>query len=255
MPTERCWNCNQVKRGVELCPSADRLCPDCYKSSERQLKEQRDKTAATVPADDLLNLVDEAAHKTNGAASGDSRKLRSKQAKGKKVKQDEQLMPRPPGDVGVDEDNGDPSRQNAVTAAASASAAPDDISALCQLVNSQQCVINKLLSHMNSVLSFLGISEADVDAEMNNDGSRSLADADVPSMPSGDSNGLDTANKVITDCEMWSAVVSKCQRHHIVRTLQQSVVAAVYVDQPHSVRSGSQGNNAGHGAVCQPVYN
>jgi hypothetical protein len=41
---------------------------------------------------------------------------------------------------------------------------------------------------MNFVLSFLGISETDVDAEMNNDGSRSLADADVPSMPSGDSN-------------------------------------------------------------------
>jgi hypothetical protein len=106
-----------------------------------------------VPADDLLNLVDEAAHKTIGAASGDSRKLRPKQAKGKKVKQDEQLMPRPPGDVGVNEDNGDPSRQNAVTAAASAPAATEDISALRQLVNSQQCVINKLLSHMNFVLS------------------------------------------------------------------------------------------------------
>jgi hypothetical protein len=127
MPTERCWNCNQIKRGVELCPSDDRLCPDCYKSSERQLKEQRalvaianDKTAATVPADDLLNLADEAAHKTTGAASGDSRKLRPKQAKGKKVKQDERLMPRPPGDVGVNEDNGDPIRQNAITAAATA---------------------------------------------------------------------------------------------------------------------------------------
>jgi hypothetical protein len=41
-----------------------------------------DKTAATVPADDLLNLADEAAHKITGAASGDSRKLRPKQAKG-----------------------------------------------------------------------------------------------------------------------------------------------------------------------------
>jgi hypothetical protein len=238
MPTERCWNCNQIKRGVELCPSDDRLCPDCYESSEQQLKEQRalvvianDKTAATVPADDLLNLVDEAAHKTIGVASGDSRKLRPKQAKSKKVKQDEQLMPRPPGDVGVNEDNGDPSRQNAVTAAASAPAATEDISALRQLVNSQQCVINKLLSRMNFVLSFLGISEADVDAEMNNDGSRPLADADVPSMPSGDSNGQDTANKVNADCELWSAVVSKRQRHHGVHTLQQSVVAAVYVDQ------------------------
>jgi hypothetical protein len=70
--------------------------------------------------------------------------------------------------------------------------------ALRQLVSSQQRVINKLLSHMNFVLSFLGISEADVAAEMNNDDSRSLADADVPSMPSDDSNDLDTANKVNT---------------------------------------------------------
>jgi hypothetical protein len=64
-------------------------------------------------------------------------------------------LPRPTGDVGVNEDNGDPSRQDAVTAAASAPAATEDISALRQLVNSQQCVINKLLSRMNFVLSFI----------------------------------------------------------------------------------------------------
>lgn len=64
MSSERCWICQQVKRGAELCPSEDRLCPDYYRENVRQLQKLRTSAPAAVeppsmPGDavDLTPLV------------------------------------------------------------------------------------------------------------------------------------------------------------------------------------------------------
>jgi phage FluMu protein Com len=94
MPTERCWNCNQVKRGVELCASEDRLCPDCYKANEWQLKDQHvafpDTAAAVMPADKSATSVDEVLHRLDdiNKNSADIKKTKSKSTKGKRIKDD-----------------------------------------------------------------------------------------------------------------------------------------------------------------------
>jgi hypothetical protein len=94
MPTERCWNCNQVKRGVELCASEDRLCPDCYKANERQLKDQcaafPDTAAAVMPADKSATPIDVVSQRLDDTSqsSADIKKTKSKSAKGKRIKDD-----------------------------------------------------------------------------------------------------------------------------------------------------------------------
>jgi hypothetical protein len=83
MPTERCWNCHQVKRGVELCLSDDRLCPECYKESVRQL--QRLQTATSVA--ELPSLSSDAAVITDASSNG--KKSRSRPTKAGKNKMEE----------------------------------------------------------------------------------------------------------------------------------------------------------------------
>jgi hypothetical protein len=51
MPIERCWKCHQVKQGVELCPSDDRLCPACYKEDKRLVQKQQTSTTEAATTD------------------------------------------------------------------------------------------------------------------------------------------------------------------------------------------------------------
>jgi phage FluMu protein Com len=91
---ERCWNCNQVRRGVEFCPSEDRLCPDCYKANERQLKDQHviftDTVAAVMPDDKSAASFDVVSRGLDDVVqnSADIKKTKSKPAKGKRNKDD-----------------------------------------------------------------------------------------------------------------------------------------------------------------------
>jgi hypothetical protein len=106
---------------------------------------------------------------------------------------------------------------------------------LRQLVSNQQHAINILQSRLNFVLSFLGISEGD---------SNITAVGNLETHVAAESRTLDQlqTNGVATDLssvepsvsrEQWNTVVSK-HRHNLKSsrgTFQQSIVAAVYVDQ------------------------
>ena len=94
MPTERCSNCNQVKRGVELCSSDDRLCPECCRANEQQLKELQAAAADTVnafkPVDDSVRAISGAAHKPDaGLSTAESKKTKSKLGRERKNKPEE----------------------------------------------------------------------------------------------------------------------------------------------------------------------
>jgi hypothetical protein len=87
MPTERCWKCQQVKRGVELCPSDDRLCPACFRENERQLNRQcpaiEDDAAVSCVSSPAIDATAASATKTDVAVPAEGKKLRSKSAKAK----------------------------------------------------------------------------------------------------------------------------------------------------------------------------
>jgi hypothetical protein len=90
MPTEHYWNCNQIKHGVELCPSEDRLCLDCHKANKRQLWDLKE-TTSNVAASGSASPVNSVAHRPHDKvySSRGSKKLKAKQAKGREKKHDE----------------------------------------------------------------------------------------------------------------------------------------------------------------------
>jgi hypothetical protein len=238
MPTERCWNCNQVKCGVELCASEDRLCPDCYKTNERQLKDQcaafPDTAAAVMPADKSATPIDVVSQRLDDTSqsSADIKKTKSKSAKGKRIKDDSTPI-----------QQGPPTADDAATRSAvltqqtvATVTATVDISALRQLVHIQQGTIKKLQSQLNFILSFLGIDDTDVAdgtfTEEVLDDTSSPADAlNRPASHEAPVAEAAAANGVNSDHQLWSDVVSKRHCHQRVDTFKQSVVTALYVDQ------------------------
>jgi hypothetical protein len=238
MPTERCWNCNQVKRGVELCASDDRLCPDCYKANERQLKDQcaafPDTAAAVMPADKSATPIDVVSQRLDDTSqsSADIKKTKSKSAKGKRIKDDSTPIQQgpPTADVAATR-SAVLTQQNVATVTAT-----DDISALRQLVHIQQGTIEKLQSQLNFILSFLGIDDTDVadgtfTEEVLDDTSPPADALSRPARHEAPVAEAAAANGVNSDHQLWSDVVSKRHYHQRVDTFKQSVVTALYVDQ------------------------
>lgn len=109
-----------------------------------------------------------------------------------------------------------------------------ELDSLRQLVSNQQNEINRLQLRLNFVLSFLGIAEGDSTTSVN--GTAVVAEGttlDHPQMP-GSGHGLSSVDPSVSS-ELWSTIASKNPRRR-TETLQQSVVAAVYVDQDRKKR-------------------
>jgi hypothetical protein len=243
MPTERCWNCNQIKRGVELCPSEDRLCPECYKANEQQLKEL---LAAPMTMDTATSVTDgdsvSAIHTINAVKNGpdhddavfsiaENKKLKQKQARGKKNKNEEATM-----QLRSTSNSNDRNEQGAEVIAAAA-ATSGEVAALRQLVLSQQDAIRRLQNRLNFVLSYIGIDDTAVSTDdttqVDNGGAQMMVEAGAQIEPLADAADLTATVKDTNGQELsWSEVVSKRRlHHHRADTFQQSIVTAVYVDQ------------------------
>lgn len=229
MPTERCWKCHQMKRGIELCPSDDRLCPDCFRENERQLNQQ------LYSASDADTLA--ITSKTDSITGGDSKKTRLRSSKTSKSKGTASTASATQQNIQntQSEDDGDSSHGNGVLSTPSAAVSIDrseELSELRQLVSNQQLIIKKLQNQLNFVLSFLGITEtlADLDGDVD-----SSAPAENRQSEPYDDQVNHPTNNVVNDQSSWTAV-SKRQHNRRRDTLprdtfQQSVIAAVYVDQ------------------------
>jgi hypothetical protein len=113
--------------------------------------------------------------------------------------------------------------------------ASDEISSLRLLVHQQQSTINMLEHQLKFVLSFLGITETDDSTKNSTDIENAIScerfEAVEPKKPAGGTTVSAIASGADGDHELWSKVVSKRQRPHTANTFQQSVVAAVYMDQ------------------------
>ena len=90
-------------------------------------------------------------------------------------------------------------------------------------VKRQQTTITKLQTQLNFVLSFLGVSEPDIEPT-------SLTD-NTCSHKNGDSN--------VKNQKLWSTVTSSKKPHKSRNNFQQSLIAAVYNDQTESRRRES----------------
>jgi hypothetical protein len=240
MPTERCWKCQQVKRGVELCPSDDRLCPACFRENERQLSRQcppaiEVDAAVSCVSSPAFDATAASATKTDVAVPAEGKKLRSKSAKAKnKTEAPATQQINLPTEVSEDShSNGHTSTMSVLPAVVHA----EELSELRQLVSSQQLVIKKLQGQLDYVLSFLGITDM-FDESASVDNFTATAD-DLQSAP--------PANPVVdpattNDLGSWSTVAKRRRSHgrdpHLHKTLQQSIVTAVYVDQ--SVRKSRE---------------
>jgi hypothetical protein len=162
MPTERCWKCQQVKRGVELCPSDDRLCPACFRENERQLNLQcppaiEVDAAVSCVSSPAIDATAASATKTDVAVPAEGKKPRSKSAKAKnKTEAPATQQINRPTEVSEDShSNGHTSTISVLPAVVHA----EELSELRLLVSSQQLVIKKLQGQLDYVLSFLGITD------------------------------------------------------------------------------------------------
>lgn len=260
MPTERCWNCKQIKRGVELCPSEDRLCPACNAANERQLKEQRPATAGenaaaavSVLGDDPQNSDDESAQKPSTGGVGKSRSGRGNEKKSGRrpaVKQStaeattSDAVPKQPAIL-----------QERTTSACQTDGACNTVAELTelrQIVEMQQGEINALRQQLDFVLSFLEIK----DTETSHLITINQSDPSEPSYPCAEVGATDTTEA--NDTPSWSKVVANRRRRpprkqsserstHFTgnggpplvqtqrlvpqQTLQESLITAVYLDQ------------------------
>jgi hypothetical protein len=231
MPTERCWKCQQIKRGVELCPSDDRLCPACFRENKRQLSRQcppaiEVDAAVSFVSSPAMDATAASATKTDVAVPAEGKKLRSESVKAKN-KTEAPAARQNNLHIEVSEDshsNGHTSTMSALPAVVHA----EELSELRQLVSSQQLVIKKLQGQLDYVLSFLGITEI-FDESASVDNFTASAD-DLQSAP--------PANLVVdpastNDQGSWSTVAKRRRSHgrdpHLHKTFQQSIVAAVYV--------------------------
>jgi hypothetical protein len=165
MPTERCWKCHEIKRGVELCPSDDRLCPDCYQANECLL--QKTHTSAPEVATAATTHLPSASSTNNAAGSSDTlatasdKKSKSKQIRSRKNKPDEPAVQPTahPNPLLGEEQEASHSKdyvQSPVTGTTDLSA---ELTELRQLVFNQQSDIKRLHCQLDYVLSFLGIAE------------------------------------------------------------------------------------------------
>jgi hypothetical protein len=238
MPTERCWKCHEIKRGVELCPSDDRLCPDCYQANECLLQKTHTSapdvaTAATTHLPSASSTNDAAGSSDALATANDNKKSKSKQIRSRKNKPDEPAVQPTahPNPLLSEEQEASHSKdyvQSPVTVTTDLSA---ELTALRQLVSNQQSEIKRLHCQLDYVLSFLGIAE--MAAESINDSPLSTPCITHPSDTHSASTdaSIDSEASKALDQASWSQVVSKRQPHSHRDTLQHSVVTAVYIDQ------------------------
>ena len=226
-----------MKQGVELCPSDDRLCPDCYKENGRLLQGMHTsalEAATAAPTRSPTSSINGAAgHLDAPALANENKKFKPRQTRSKKNKSDEPaVQPTSQSNSHLGEiyeaSHSMDCVQATVTAATDHSA---ELTALHQLVSNQESEIKRLRCQLDYVLSFLGVTE--MVAESNNEGPLSALHVNQSRESHSDSTDA-PANTEATetrDQASWSQVVSKRQQHSLRDTLQQSVVTAVYIDQ------------------------
>jgi hypothetical protein len=105
----------------------------------------------------------------------------------------------------------------------------EDPSTLIRLVQRQQLEISRLQTQLNYVLSFLGIDEGDI--SIPNDTAHSDRFVSLPNLSHSPQDAPAASSEVLNDLPSWTEVVRRKQISKKPSNLQQSVVAAVYVDQ------------------------
>lgn len=195
MPLERCWHCQQYKSDVTLAATDDRLCRECCEENERQLVEQR-----------ALRSADE------GRGNGRTRPISTTEKKSTK-KSAKTTTTNTAAAVNVATETAELSHGEG-----------EELSNLRQLVDTQQATINKLMSQMEFIMSFLDIKATDLQMlnnAMNQPGSETASKAQA--------QATDLDHDAGNHVRDWTEVAS--HRTKRTDTLRQSVVAAVYVDQ------------------------
>jgi hypothetical protein len=230
-----------MRPDVTLAPSDDRLCRECYEENERQLQEIRKQAAGEVPT------------------SGKGRPARGNDKKSAKKPASKATTPDTAvGVVNVATDTVDNCDGAGLAVASRSAVIPcvDELSALRQLVQTQQEVINKLQSQLEFVLSYLDIKHTDKSAP-----------GDAGGQPDQSSNKLQSTtvnNETSEDHCLWSEVVSRTTKRP--DTFQQSAVTAVYVDQTIKKRhessliisgmqpAGTQSDASTFAALCNDEF-
>jgi hypothetical protein len=220
MPREICSGCKQIKEDVTLCAD-DRLCRDCYQENERQLAII---AAAKTSATDIP------------VAEAKGKKPRQAPAKTRKNKGEVTVaqLNTHPDETDKDGNGNDNDTTSCLQDHQQTSPSADHVKELLdlrQLVSSQQLVIEKLQSQLSFIVSFLGITEITDESS-----------SDVPLIP-GSTQGLEPcsdhadlhATGATSESIVWTDVVRRRPKHRREisprDSFQQTVVAAVYIDQ------------------------
>jgi hypothetical protein len=232
MPTERCWSCQQIRPGVELCPSEDRLCPACYKENERQLTKRSNPQAGTSSATSTESTL--ASDNIDTVISipdvPDAKKSRAKSVKSIKNKN---AAPTALATLQHAQSVVVSDSVHSQTEPLAIDHNTEELSELRKLVSGQQLVIKKLLGQVDFLLSFLGITEMQMESVT---GDSSASESAIGPQNESSANLVDHgASREDEDQASWSTVAKRPQgrRHDVLQheTFQQSVVTAVYVDQ------------------------
>ena len=102
---------------------------------------------------------------------------------------------------------------------------------LRRLVQHQQLEISRLQTQLNFVLSFLGIDEADISISDTNEDGHPDGPVSLSTLSNLSQDAPAASTEGPKDPTSWSEVVRRKKTNKKPSNLQQSVVAAVYVDQ------------------------
>jgi hypothetical protein len=252
MPTELCWSCKQVKSGVILRSSDDRLCTDCNNNNERQLQRQRrqhsEASASVPPGDSAVDATITLAGSTN---TKQRKKTNKRETPGLIASKTDS---RSTNDVDIDGClqplQAQAPDQNAQSVnlinkpmSVTIESYQDQFNLMQAEIQQQKSLIIQLQQQLSFVLSFLGIAEQDV-LPVKNKNNATITPNDGAS-DNHNINNSSTADSPVLQ-QAWSTVVgssnvSKLQqtKPKHVANFQQSLIAAVYVDQSERKRRES----------------
>jgi hypothetical protein len=226
MVKERCWKCNKLRNDVELRSCDDRLCEPCFQKNEEDLVAARSrsggKSSVTTPKSDGAAA----------AAAGTVHGVTQAKRRGAVAAASPATVPH----SGVSTSG---KALKAVMSTAQQTASADEnldhsaeLTQLRQLVSNQQTEINNLHVQVNFLLSFLGITQT---AAEGINGGGSPVPGTHPQTEPQDEHVDRASRSEVGEGALWNQVT---RSYHARRsenmpgnTFQQSVVAAVYLDQ------------------------
>jgi hypothetical protein len=157
---ERYWNCKQLKRGVTLCSSDDRLCPECYAENEKQLQLQHTKTTAEAAAGP--SGTSEAAKGGKQPGNKTGKKPNKRNVAGESKESDERISNTQSKSAQEDDHAVNDNIQITMPCCPLTFMSSDsEIASLRAEVCQQKAIINELQQRLNALLIFLGITEQD----------------------------------------------------------------------------------------------